>query len=328
MTPLRVAAVDIGTNAVLLVIVEHSARGLLPLVERATITRLGEGVDRTRCLSEAAMSRTLRCLEQYAKLIVDHGVQQVKVVCTSAARDADNGFEFVGRTEATVGHRPRILSGAEEATLAFSGALSGLDVEGDVTVVDVGGGSTEVALGTIRSGRAELHRHASFDIGSVRLTERHVRGDPPASVELDLIRADIRGALAARDCARRPSGGLTGAPRSADGGTLVGTAGTVTSLLAIELGLLEYDPRRVHGATLPLSTVRTLRGRLSAMGLPERRQIAGLDPKRADVIVAGALIVEETLEWAGAEELVVSDRGLRWGLIACAVAESARSVRP
>jgi exopolyphosphatase/guanosine-5'-triphosphate,3'-diphosphate pyrophosphatase len=143
----------------------------------------------------------------------------------------------------------------------------------------------------------------------VRLTERHVSRDPPAGVELDRIRADVRAALAC-------------APSAPAGGTLVGTAGTVTSLLAIELGLLEYDARRIHGAALPLATVRRLRGRLSAMRLAERRQLAGLDPNRADVIVAGALIVEETLQWARANELVVSDRGLRWGLIGRAVAQS------
>jgi exopolyphosphatase/guanosine-5'-triphosphate,3'-diphosphate pyrophosphatase len=295
----RVAAIDVGTNTVLLLIATGDARAPVARVERATITRLGEGVDRTGHLADAAMDRTVACLESYAQTIADEGVSAVDVVCTSAARDAKNGAEFIARAEQALGRRPRIIGGDEEARLSYEGALSGLTISGDVTVFDIGGGSTEIIHGTAGAPSA-LHGAVSLDIGSVRLTERHVRNDPPTLVELDAIRHDVAAALS--PLPRHPTN------------QLVGVAGTITTLSAIEQSLDQYDSSRVHGSRLRGATVRQLVQRLAALPLQERRAVSGLPPARADVIVAGALIAEGVLAWARAELLVVSDRGVRWGL--------------
>jgi exopolyphosphatase/guanosine-5'-triphosphate,3'-diphosphate pyrophosphatase len=295
----QVAAIDVGTNTVLLLVATGSAGAPVARIERATITRLGEGVDRTGRLADAAMERTIACLESYARIIADENVSAVDVVCTSAARDARNGADFIARAERALGTKPRIIGGDEEARLTYEGALSGLAVAGDVTVFDIGGGSTEIIHGTAGDTNV-LDAAVSLDIGSVRLTERHVRSDPPAPAELDAIRRDVSTALAPL------------APSSTS--TLVGVAGTITTLAAIEQSLDQYDSSRVHGARLRRATVSELGRRLAALSLPERRAISGLPSARADVIVAGALIAEGVLAWAGADDLVVSDRGVRWGL--------------
>lgn len=306
----RVATLDIGTNSVLLLIAEPRAGdpgspgppapALRALLERATITRLGERVDETRKLSGAAAERTLACIEGYAREIAAHGVTRIAAVGTSALRDAAGGGDFLDAAERLLGVRPRVISGDEEANLTFYGALSGLDARGAVCVFDVGGGSTEVITGSAGAG-LRVEGATSLDIGSVRLFERHVRHDPPLSEELAKVEADIDRALA-------------GVARPPEGSTLVGVAGTVTTLVAIELGLSHYDPARVHGRRLSRPTVAELAERLRRSTLAERQALAGLEPKRADVIVVGAAIVQRVLEWAGCPELVVSDRGVRWGL--------------
>jgi exopolyphosphatase/guanosine-5'-triphosphate,3'-diphosphate pyrophosphatase len=298
----RVAAIDVGTNTVLLLIAEGDAETPRAVLERATITRLGQGVDRTGVLAKDAVDRTIACLESYGATLRQQGVSIIDVVCTSAARDARNGAEFIELAGRAVGAKPRIIAGDEEARLTFDGALSGLHVDQDVTVFDIGGGSTELIRGAAQgpSTKERVRSAVSLDIGSVRLTERHVRTDPPLPTELDAIRVDVRTALAAQ--ARIPTT------------TLVGVAGTITTLSAIEQGLDQYDSSRVHGSRLSRSAVSALRERLAAVALDERRAISGLEPARADVIVAGAIIAEEILLWAGADELLVSDRGVRWGL--------------
>jgi exopolyphosphatase/guanosine-5'-triphosphate,3'-diphosphate pyrophosphatase len=296
----RVAAIDVGTNTVLLLVAAGNASLPETVVERATITRLGEGVDRTGLLSEGAIARTVACLESYATTIREHGVRRVDVVCTSAARDSANGDQFVDLAERALGVRPRIIDGQEEARLTFAGGLAGLSVDGEVTVFDIGGGSTEVIRGERESCVERVTSAVSLDIGSVRLTERYVTSDPPTKDALDRIRTDIDQALAT----------LPIAPTK----TPVGVAGTITSLAAIHARLSTYDSARVHGARLARGTVLDLERRLAGMPLSERRALPGLDPARADVIVAGTMIANGVLAWAGAEELVVSDRGVRWGL--------------
>lgn len=293
----RVAAIDIGTNSVLLLVAESTGGALRPVVERATITRLGEGVDRSGELSSAARARTKECLARYAEEARAHGVTALAAVGTSAMRDARGGPEFAAEIGALLGVAPRIVSGDEEARLTFRGALSGLDVDGPCLVFDVGGGSTEIVAGSGRTPGARV----SLDVGSVRLTERHVAHDPPLPAELEAARATVRGALAA-------------APRPAPGATIVGVAGTVTTLAAIALEMAPYDGARVHGARLRASDVSGVAARLASLPLERRREVRGLDAKRADVIPCGAIIVDETLSWLGATELVVSDRGVRWGL--------------
>ncbi|MCC6647597.1 MAG: Ppx/GppA family phosphatase [Polyangiaceae bacterium] len=293
----RVAALDIGTNSVLLLVAESTGDRLTPVVERATITRLGEGVDRSGELTASARERTRACLAGYAAEARALGVTALAAVGTSAMRDARGGPEFAAEIAELLGAAPRIVSGDEEARLTFRGALSGLAVAGPTLVFDVGGGSTEIIVGSGRDPGARV----SLDVGSVRLTERHVARDPPLDAELDAARATVRAALAS-------------APRPPSGATVVGVAGTVTTLAAIALQLDPYDGARVHGASLPAARVSELTAELGALPLSRRRDVRGLDAKRADVIPCGALIVDEVLSWLGARSLVVSDRGVRWGL--------------
>lgn len=298
---MRVATLDIGTNSVLLLIAETGPKGLVPLFERATITRLGEGVDRTRRLAPAARERTLACIRDYAREIARHGVERAAAVGTSALRDAEGGATFTAELSGVLGFEPLVIDGQREAELTFRGALSGLSVAGRVAVFDVGGGSTEIVQGTILASGAEVASAVSLDIGSVRLFERHVANDPPRSDEMERVKADIAAALAT-------------APTPVPSATLVGVAGTVTTLASIALELDVYDPARVHGARLTLDTVHELCRKLASSSLAERRQLTGLDPRRADVIVVGAAIVRAVLEAHGQSELVVSDRGVRFGL--------------
>lgn len=301
----RVAAIDIGTNSVLLVIAAAEASGPRPLLERATITRLGEGVDKTRRLAPAAVERNLACLRAYAEVLREHGLPKLDVVGTSALRDAEGAQAFLDEAERLLGVRPRVIAGDEEARLTFRGALSGLALRGRLLVFDVGGGSTELIVGDA-AGTAPPESRVSLDIGSVRLFERHVHTDPPRPAELANVEADIARQLASA----APLARLAGGPL-----TLVGVAGTVTTLKSLELGLPAYDSAQVHGAVLTLSAVEALCAKLASLSLAERQWLPGLQPKRADVIVAGALIVRELLRRAGATETIVSDRGVRFGLL-------------
>lgn len=306
MSGARVAAIDIGTNSVLLLIVATEGGALgEPVLELATITRLGEGVDATRRLTAGAVERTLACLSAYAAEIARHGVAATDVVGTSAMRDALGGEAFRDRAEALIGVRPRVVSGDDEARLTFEGALVGLEYPpGDVLVFDVGGGSTEIVHG--RGGEVLAAR--SLDVGSVRLTERHVTSDPPTHAELEAVRRDVRAALATLPPELRRATGEGGRA------TLVGVAGTVTSIAAIEGSVEPYDARRIHGARLDRQALARVVGRLAAMPLAERQKLPGLSPKRADVIVAGTVLCEEIAAWAGVDAVLVSDRGVRWGL--------------
>ncbi|HYQ28121.1 MAG TPA: Ppx/GppA phosphatase family protein [Polyangiaceae bacterium] len=305
----KVAAIDIGTNSVLLVIAATEASGPRPLLERATITRMGEGVDKTRQLAPAAVERNLACLRAYAADLREHGNPPLDVVGTSALRDAQGAEEFLDEAERILGVRPRVIAGDEEARLTFRGALSGLQLRGKLLVFDIGGGSTELIVGDAEEAKAAAppRSRVSLDIGSVRLFERHVHSDPPRPEELASIEAQISAELDAAEPLRALAAG--------EPVTLVGVAGTVTTLKALELGLVAYDAARVHGAVLTLSSVEALSAQLSALSLAERVKLPGLEPKRADVIVAGALIVRELLRRAGAAQAVVSDRGVRFGLL-------------
>lgn len=300
---MKVAAIDIGTNTILLLVAEKDDRGELRAVrEEATITRLGEGVDKTRKLAPAAIARTHACLLQYASIVRELGAERVAVVGTSAMRDAGGGEEVRAKVRELFGVEARTISGEEEARLTFAGALSGLDASGKVAMFDIGGGSTEIVVG---EGGSVSASH-SFDVGSVRLTERHVRSDPPTRDELDAMTADARRAFASEPRLFEAARGNTKAP--------IGIAGTVTTLAAVALGLEPYDGARVHGHVMSASDVRAVVDRLAAMRLEQRRAVRGLEPKRADVIVAGGLVVLAALEALGADAMRVSDRGVRWGL--------------
>jgi len=288
---------------VLLTVAEARGPALAPLLERATITRLGAGVDRTRRLADDACARTLACLRDYAAELRRAEVTELDVVGTSALRDALGGEALCAAAAEVLGVRPRVISGEEEARLTFAGSLLGLDVAGEVLVVDVGGGSTELITGTRHRDQAMVEVALSLDVGSVRLFERHLRSDPPLPAELAQARDAVRSALAevAPPSTRRP---------------LIGVAGTVTTLAAVAQRLDPYDGARVHGSSLDRAEVTRLLGELGAMPLDRRARVPGLEPARADVILTGGVVVEAVMEWAGAERLVVSDRGVRWGLLA------------
>ena len=300
---MRVATIDIGTNSVLLLIAESEGGALQPVVERATITRLGQGVDRDRRLLPEASQRTLACLADYEGVLREHAVSRLDIVGTSAMRDAAGGEAFIARAREILGVAPRVIDGAEEARLTFIGALSGLAVAGKVTVFDIGGGSTEIVNGELTPVTQRIDAAVSLNIGSVRLFERHVRSDPPSAEQMQRVESDIAEAL-------------TRAPKFEAGTTLVGVAGTVTQLAAVELQLERYDAARVHGSELTSDAVDRLATRLRSLTLAERRALRGMEPSRADVIVVGSAIARAVLSWSGATKLLVSDRGVRWGLAA------------
>ena len=297
---MRVAAIDIGTNTVLLLVAEMRDGLLVAVEEHATITRLGQGVDKTRQLAPEAVERTNACLDRYAEIVERLGVTKTDVVGTSAMRDAGGGDVVRAHVKARFGVESRTISGDEEARLTFAGALSGLTLPGErVVVFDIGGGSTEVVDGN-PSTRAIAFAH-SYDVGSVRLTERHVRSDPPSEAEREAV-------------AHAASDAFASVPPSVRGAPVVGIAGTVTTLAAVSLGMTTYDGARLHGHTLTLTELERVVAMLARVPLEERRTIAGLEPKRADVIVAGGLVALAFLRHVGAASLVVSDRGVRWGL--------------
>jgi len=300
----RVAAIDVGTNTVLLTVVERRGHSFQPVVERAEITRLGRGVDRTGRLDPAAIAETVAVIARYAAEARSLGATRIAAVATSAARDAGNGAEFFEAARAAAGLVPEVIAGGEEARLVHLSAWRDFGAPGRrLAVLDVGGGSSEVTWGggPVPDGRR------SFQMGAVRLTERVSPGDPPSGDELRRMREAAHQALGEMK-EIRASGALSGA-------RLVAVAGTVTTLAAVALALPEYDAARVHGSALSLDGLRALLGRLAALPTEERARLPGMEPKRADVIVAGAVLVVAALELGGFDALTVSDRGVRWGLL-------------
>jgi exopolyphosphatase/guanosine-5'-triphosphate,3'-diphosphate pyrophosphatase len=291
---MRVATIDIGTNTVLLLVAE-GGRGapLRAVAERATITRLGEGVDRTRELSPAAVKRTTDCLAEYATVVRELGAERIAVVGTSAMRDARGGEVVKQAVQKLFGVEARVISGQEEARLTFRGALSGIPAPGgDAVVFDIGGGSTEVVVGRMEPFAISFAE--SVDVGSVRLTERH--GEDVAAI-----------ARAAREAFAK-------LPKIAPATVPVGVAGTMTTLAAVSLGLVPYDGARVHGHTMTKGALEQVVARLASLDVEARRTVPGMEPKRADVIVAGGHLALALLAHWGVQAVRVSDRGVRWGL--------------
>jgi len=298
----RAAAVDIGTNSVLLLVAERGAEGRLsPVREEAEITRLGRGVDRTGVLSPEGMEATLAVLARFASDARASGAQRLVVTATSAARDARNGEEFLRGARERAGAEVEILSGEEEARLGYLAVASEFaDRAGPdgLLAIDVGGGSTEFVHGV---GTTVRYR-ASLDVGSVRLTERCVHTDPPSVGEQQAVRAAVEQAM-------------TVLPAFPDAVTVVGVAGTVTSLFALAHGIEPYDAARVHRGWIDREEVALVRARLCSLPLEERRRLPGIQPRRADVLPAGAILFEAALHRLGARGAWVSDRGLRWGVL-------------
>ena len=280
---MRVAAIDLGTNTTRLLVADVADGRVDEVSRRTTITRLGEGVDARRRLLPLPIARVRNCLSDYRRELESLGAERALLVATSAVRDAENGEAFLGEIEWSYGFSTRLLTGDQEAELTLRG-VGGIDDE--TTVVDIGGGSTEL----IQSGS-----HSSTDLGSVRLTERFLDSDPPSEDELAALTAAIRATLAERN------GEATHG---------IGVAGTVTSLAALDLGLVEYDSERVHGHRLSDVAVEEQLERLAALPLAERREVPGLEPERAPVIVAGAAIQREVKRHLGLREIEVSERDI------------------
>jgi exopolyphosphatase/guanosine-5'-triphosphate,3'-diphosphate pyrophosphatase len=302
--PGRVAVIDVGTNTVLLTVAERRGSSFHPVVERAEITRLGRGVDRTGQLDGDAIADTVAVIARYAAEARSLGAERIAAVATSAARDARNGATFFEACRAAAGIAPEIIAGGEEARLVHLSAWGDFGAAGRrLAVLDVGGGSSEVTWG--RGPVPEGRR--SFQMGAVRLTERAEPGDPPSPADLARMEEMARGALS-EVAEIRASGALSGA-------RLVAVAGTVTTLAAVAQALPAYDALRVHGSTLARADLSALLGRLAALPAPERARLPGMEPKRADVIVAGGILVAAAMDLGGFDELIVSDRGVRWGLL-------------
>lgn len=307
MTRTRVAAVDCGTNSLRLLVadVDPAAGTLVDLDRRMEIVRLGEGVDRTGRLSEQALARTLAALEGYAAAIGVLGASRVRMVATSATRDAANREAFVQGVTRILGVPPEVVSGDEEALLSFSGATRGLpsDAHPPRLVIDIGGGSTEFVLGD-----DGIHAARSVDLGCVRLTERCLHSDPPTAAEVRAAEAMVDAAI---DSAAQ-------AVPLSTARTLVGLAGSVTTVAGIALGLPAYDPAKIHLSRIPAADVREISDRLLRMSHDERAAIPVMHPGRVDVIGAGALILRRIVERAGVPEVLVSEHdildGIAWSI--------------
>ncbi|MFE6132446.1 exopolyphosphatase [Streptomyces sp. NPDC056437] len=303
----RVAAVDCGTNSIRLLVADADpATGeLVDLDRRMTIVRLGQGVDRTGRLAPEALERTFAACREYADVIKEHGAQKVRFVATSASRDAENREDFVRGVLDILGVEPEVITGDQEAEFSFTGATKELAGDEERLVVDIGGGSTEFVIG-----RHTVEAARSVDIGCVRLTERHVRSDPPAAAEVAAIRADIEAALDLAELTVPLSGA----------GTLVGLAGSVTTVAGIALGLDAYDSTAIHHARISYEKVAEVTRRLLESTHDERAAIPVMHPGRVDVIAAGALVLLAVMERIGAREVVVSEHdildGIAWSVAA------------
>jgi len=290
------AVIDIGTNTLLLLIVDDA---LQPVVDLCRFGRLGKGLDATGRLADDAIATSLEICREYRRVMDDHGVTRPTVIATQAAREASNSADFVGPAEHILGAPIEVIAGEREAELAATAvARTFPELAGTrYLVVDVGGGSTELI--TVDDGAVVAQ--VSVPIGAVRLTERHLKHDPPSAAEVMALTADIDRHLAALTLPR-------GVP-------VVGTAGTATTLAAVELGLTRYDPAAVTGLRLSRDAVAVLNGRLLAATVAERKAFPGVEPQRADVIAAGSAIFARILQHLDAPVLITCDRGIRWGLV-------------
>jgi exopolyphosphatase / guanosine-5'-triphosphate,3'-diphosphate pyrophosphatase len=291
---MRVAAVDLGSNSTRLLVADVADERIDEVVRRLKITRLGEGVDERKRLLPVPIARVRNVLTDFRREAESLGAERTLAIATSAVRDAENGEAFLGEVEWSYGFKTRLLTGHDEAQLTFRGASLGRELAEDTLVLDIGGGSTELVVGETDA----LRFHDSLDLGAVRLTERFLHSDPPAAEELAACTSAVRALLAERvpDEIR---------PRAA-----IGVAGTITSIAALDLGLEEYDPERVHGHRLSREGVAAQCERLSAVPLAERREIPALDPDRAPVIVAGTVILSEVLDHFGLDGLEASERDI------------------
>jgi exopolyphosphatase / guanosine-5'-triphosphate,3'-diphosphate pyrophosphatase len=302
VTAARLAAVDVGTNSTRLLVADvEGGRVVAEHAREMIITRLGKGVDRTGRFDPAALRRTLDVLAGYGATCRRLGVQGRRVVATSATRDAGNRQEFLDGVRALLGVEAEVLSGEAEAATAYRGATHDLPGDGRTLVVDIGGGSTELILGTTGNPEAMV----SLDLGCVRLHERHLHTDPPTAAEVAALRADAAAQLA------RVTGTLD--PASAE--RVVGVAGTITTVTAIGLGLAVYDPRRIHRSALSAAEIAAVAEKLAAMTVAERAAIPVMAKGREDVIAAGALLLDELVRTFGFQRVIASETDILDGVL-------------
>ena len=318
MSPRRVAAVDCGTNSTRLLVAESTEDGGFETLERLMrITRLGKGVDASGRLADDAIERTASVLREFGAVMERFGIPRrrgsVRVTATSAARDAGNRADFFAAVRDAVGVEPELLSGAAEGRLSFEGATAGLDPDtGPFLVVDVGGGSTELATGSLdERGHAHMSGVTSLDLGCVRVTEQYLHSDPPSAAELAAAEAAIAAIV-------EPA--LAGLPGASEARLFVGLAGTVAAAASIDAGLVDYDRSQVHHRVLTTGYLSDLTDRFAAMPVAERRKVVGLEHERADVIVGGLLVVRTILGATGMPSLLSSEADILDGLAASLLA--------
>ncbi len=294
-----IAGIDVGSNTLRLLIaeVDGNRTSWREIHSEQVITRLGSGFGSLRA---EAIDRSILHLRRFAKIIEAHRPERTVAVATSAVREADNGADFLGRVKRETGLSIELISGEEEARRTATGVLAALPAAGpDLLIVDIGGGSTEL----IHTRLGKIGRIASLPLGVVRLAERHLKNDPPLSRELEGIVAEAKGVLASE----MPKG---------DFSALVGTAGTVTTLAAIDQKMERYDPKKIHGYRLTGAAVGSLAQRLASLTLAQRKRVPGLEPGREDLIVAGSLLLLEIMRASGcADFIIVSEYGLREGIV-------------
>ena len=298
---MKLAAFDVGTNTVLMLLVESDGNGKFkPILERSRITRLGKGVDRTGKLDKETARLTLDTIAEFAEAARAAGADKIIGVATSALRDASDGIDFIQRVKEKAKVDLKIIPGSEEAELSRLAVKRSLNLSSDLRllVADIGGGSTEL----IRSEPGRGLTSVSLQIGSVRLTERIIQHDPPSREEIEKLTATIDEQLEKLGWTFRPD-------------VLVGIAGTVTTIAAVALKMREYDSARVQGYVLMRDEVSAIVKRFGEVTLAERKKIPGVLEARADVIFAGSMILERVMKRFEVGHVVVSDQGVRWGLV-------------
>ena len=295
---MRTAVIDIGSNTLLLLVVEPTVDGLHPVVDLCRFGRLGNGLDATGLLSPASIAASLEICREYRKVMTELGVAQISIVGTAACREAKNSADFVVPAEAILGAPIEIIAGRREADLAFTAVRNTFpELAGKpYVVVDVGGGSTEFVI----TDGTQVGSAISIPIGAVRLTERHLKSDPPTRDEIAALEADIDRAVAP-----------VGLPR---GITVIGTAGTATTMAAMKLGLAQHDPDALTGLRLSPPVIDAQLAMLYAATIAHRKEIPGIAPQRADVIAAGVAIYARVVRLVGAPAMITCDRGIRWGV--------------
>jgi len=296
---MRVAVIDMGTNSTRLLVADVSDGSVEELARESRVTRLGRGVDLSGQLATEAIDEVCDAVGDYIAIYEELGAERVDAIATSAVRDASNGDAFLAELRERFALDSRVLGGDEEARLTYRGASFGRASEEVTLVVDIGGGSTEIVVGT----GDEVGFRASLQAGTVRHTERHLTGDPPAAAQLEELAADVHSLIDAE---------LEGnALVSADSG--IGVAGTPTSLAAIELELDPYDSEAVHGKKLSLRAIQRMYSELASMPLDERLEVTGLHPGRAPTIVAGVVILIGVMRAFGLSEIEVSEHDILYG---------------